>query len=119
MYELMLCPTVDAGPDVLRLLESYEMTLELVHATLAGDRERMLELLMDSRSCDTDIMDISHQDERGPDEDGSGSGGQLRPRSLRETAEAMGHQHVLDLLPEESLNGRQRRRLRSWYSHSC
>lgn len=107
------CRAVDAGPDVLRLLESYEMTLELVHATLAGDRERMLELLMDSESCDTQIMDISHQDEPDPDDE-VGSIGQLRPRSLRETAEAMGHQHVLDLLPEEPAN-RRRRKTRSWY----
>ena len=108
--------SVGASRDLVRLLESYEMTLELVHATLAGDRDRMLELLMDERQCDVNIMDISHQDDTSMDTSGTntvedrGRMSQLRPRSLRETAEAMGHHHVLDLLPEEPPTARRRPR---------
>ena len=43
------------------LLDEYEVTLEFVHATLAGDEKRMLEYLMDSKPCDPYIMDISYQ----------------------------------------------------------
>jgi hypothetical protein len=94
---------VGASRDLIGLLEGYEMTLELVHATLAGDRDRMLQLLMDSRHCDLDIMDISHQDDWSSP---------LRPRSLCEAAEDMGHVHVLDLLTAQS-NPTNWRRLRN------
>ncbi len=77
--------------DMIVTLEDYEVTLEFVHATLAGDEKRMLEFLMDSKPCDPNIMDISYQERWSQP---------LTPRSLRDTAIAMGHTHVLHLLPE-------------------
>ena len=78
--------------DIFNILDDYEVTIEFVHATLAGDEKRMLEFLMDSKPCDPSIMDISYQERWSKP---------LAPRSLRDTALAMGHQHVLHLLPED------------------
>ena len=78
--------------ELIDLLDDYEVTIEFVHATLAGDEKRMLEFLMDSKPCDPYIMDISYQERWSMP---------LRPRSLRDAAIAMGHTHVLHLLPEE------------------
>lgn len=76
--------------EMVALLTSYEMTLEFVHSTLAGDEEAMLDILMDESDCDVDIMDISYVDERI---------GILRPRSLRETALSLKHPgRILQLL---------------------
>ena len=47
--------------DIVSTLDDYEVTLEFVHATLAGDEKRMLEYLMDAKPCDPSIMDISYQ----------------------------------------------------------
>ena len=77
--------------EIARLLEDYELTIEFVHATLAGDERRMLELLMNSRPVDVNIMDISHHD------DGASA---LTPRSLREAAIFYRLHNVLHLLPE-------------------
>lgn len=77
--------------DLITLLDDFEVTLEFVHATLAGDEKRMLEFLMDAKPCDPNIMDISYQ---------ANWSAPLTPRSLRDTALAMGHQNVLHLLPE-------------------
>ena len=46
--------------DIISTLSDYDITLEFVHATLAGDEKRMLEYLMDAK-CDPYIMDISYQ----------------------------------------------------------
>ena len=78
--------------EIYNILDDYEVTIEFVHATLAGDEKRMLEFLMDSKPCDPYIMDISYQERWSRP---------LEPRSLRQTAIAMGHQHVLHLLPED------------------
>ena len=78
-------------PELIALLDDYEVTIEFVHATLAGDEIRMQDFLMDSKPCDPYIMDIAHQDT---------TDGPLIPRSLRDAALAMGHTHVLHLLPE-------------------
>ena len=78
--------------EIYNTLDDYEVTIEFVHATLAGDEKRMLEFLMDSKPCDPYIMDISYQERWSKP---------LQPRSLRQTAIAMGHQHVLHLLPED------------------
>ena len=80
------------SPELITTLEDFEVTLEFVHATLAGDEKRMLELLMDTKPCDPSVMDISHQDTWSQP---------LTPRSLRDTAISMGHKHVLHLLPED------------------
>lgn len=79
------------SPELILVLEDFEVTIEFVHATLAGDERRMLEFLMDSKPCDPSIMDISHQERWSSP---------ILPRSLRDTAKAMGHMHVLHLLPE-------------------
>ncbi len=78
--------------EIVNILDYCEVTIEFVHATLAGDEKRMLEFLMDSKPCDPYIMDISYQERWSKP---------LTPRSLRQTAIAMGHQHVLQLLPED------------------
>ena len=91
---LELAKRAHKSQELQDLLEDYEVTLEFVHATLAGDEKRMLEFLMDAKPCDPSIMDISYQ---------AGWSAPLTPRSLRDTAIAMGHQHVLHLLPEPEL----------------
>ena len=82
----------DGMKDIYHILDDYEVTIEFVHATLAGDEKRMLEFLMDSKPCDPYIMDMSYQERWSKP---------IQPRSLRQTAIAMGHQHVLHLLPED------------------
>ena len=77
--------------DLITILDDYEVTIEFVHATLAGDEIRMQDFLMDSKPCDPYIMDISYQET---------ADAPLIPRSLRDAAIAMGHTHVLHLLPE-------------------
>lgn len=76
--------------EIISLLASYEMTIEFVHATLAGDEAAMLDILMDECECDVDILDISYVDPET---------GSLRPRSLRDTAIALNHPgRILQLL---------------------
>ena len=77
--------------ELISTLDDFEVTIEFVHATLAGDEKRMLEFLMDAKPCDPNMMDISFQERWGKP---------LHPRSLRDTAICMGHTHVLHLLPE-------------------
>ena len=77
-------------PDILTLLEDSDITTEFVHATLAGDELRMLDLLQDPR-CDPAVMDMSFQENWSKP---------VMPRSLRETAAIMGHLHILHLLPK-------------------
>ena len=80
--------------ELVRLLREAEVALEFVHATLAGDERMMLQLLeRHADDCDTSAMDISHH-EHGSDT--------LQPRSLRDTAAAMGHTHLLHLLPDDA-----------------
>ncbi len=77
--------------DLRPALQDYLTTTEFVHATLAGDKARMLEFLMDSKPCDPHIMDISHQEHwTAP----------LVPLPLRKAAENLGHKHILHILPE-------------------
>ena len=87
------CGTSKNAIDIRSILYDFELTLELVHATLAGDVDLMVHWLGSGAAIDPHIMDISHQATwRSPPE----------PRSLRSTAEAMGHVHVLHLLPDEA-----------------
>lgn len=79
------------SPEIIQLLIDYDATIELVHATLAGDEQRMAHFLSEPRGADPHIMDISHQE--GQDEP-------LTPQSLRDTAIQMGHTHILHLLPD-------------------
>jgi len=82
----------DKSRDIINFLDNNEVTLEFVHATLAGDEKRMLEFLMDSKPCNPIVLDISYQKYwfQNP-----------TPRSLKDTAVAMNLTHVLHLLPEE------------------
>lgn len=80
----------DSQTEMVSLVTSYEMTIEFVHATLAGDEETMLDILMDESHCDVDILDISYVDPQL---------GSMRPRSLRDTAIALNHPgRILQLL---------------------
>lgn len=88
---LQFAQGTNKSPELCALIEDCEVSLEFVHATLAGDEKRMLEFLMDSKPCDPAMMDISYQERWCQP---------LQPRSLRDTAIAMGHTHVLHLLPE-------------------
>jgi hypothetical protein len=85
----------DHRQELVSILDDFQVTVEFVHATLAGDEQRMLEFLMDSKPCDPYIMDISHQDTWSSP---------LSPKSLRDTAISLGHSHILHLLPEDNLN---------------
>jgi len=82
----------DKTSEIINLLDENEVTLEFVHATLAGDEKRMLEFLMDSKPCNPIVMDISYQKYWFQN---------TIPRSLKDTAVAMNLTHVLHLLPEE------------------
>ena len=82
------------GEEMVSILDDFQVTVEFVHATLAGDEQRMLEFLMDSNPCDPFMMDISHQETWASP---------LTPKSLRDTAISLGHTHLLHLLPEDSL----------------
>lgn len=77
--------------EIRRILTDLALTIELVHATMAGDRQLMIQWLA-SGSVDPNIMDISYQ---------SHWRAEPEPRSLRAAAEALGHHHVLDLLPDD------------------
>ncbi|KAK2143918.1 hypothetical protein LSH36_800g01009 [Paralvinella palmiformis] len=79
---------------ILSILDDYQVTIEFVHATLAGDKKRMLEFLMDSKPCDPYIMDISYLDVGTK---------LLTPRTLRQTAIGLGHKDILDYLPKDDL----------------
>lgn len=89
---LQMARQTHKSPELINVLDDYEVTIEFVHATLAGDEKRMLEFLMDSKPCDPNIMDISYQERWSMP---------LEPRSLRDTAFCMGHTHILHLLPED------------------
>ena len=89
---LQMARHLKRADELINTLDDYEVTIEFVHATLAGDEKRMLEFLMDSKPCDPNIMDISYQERWSMP---------LEPRSLRDTAFCMGHTHILHLLPED------------------
>ena len=78
--------------EIIGILEDFDSTVEFVHATLAGDKRRMVQCRMDPRGTDPYMMDISYQENWA---------GPLMPRSLRDTAESMGHDHILHLIPQE------------------
>ena len=82
------------SPELICALEDADVTLEFVHATLAGDDERMRRLMSDER-CDCQPMDISHHDQASDT---------LTPRSLRDSALALNLQHTLHLLPLSNLS---------------
>ena len=89
---LQMARATGKSEELINVLDDYEVTIEFVHATLAGDEKRMLEFLMDAKPCDPNIMDISYQERWSLP---------LEPRSLRDTAFHMGHTHILHLLPED------------------
>lgn len=84
---------------IVELLESRRATLEFVHATLAGDERKMLEIL-NNKNVDTDVVDMSGfcTDRLGATS--LGNDDDVHGRTLRHTALSMGHHHVLYLLPE-------------------
>uniref|UniRef100_A0A1I8FGZ0 ANK_REP_REGION domain-containing protein n=1 Tax=Macrostomum lignano TaxID=282301 RepID=A0A1I8FGZ0_9PLAT len=81
-------------------LESSRPTLEFVHATLAGDRRKMLELL-DNKNVNADTFDRSYR---------PNAGAPCQPRSLKAAATELKHYHVLQLLPDPK-KGKQQQQL--------
>jgi hypothetical protein len=75
---------------VAYMLEEQRATMEFVHAALAGDERRMVDLV-DNKNIDLQTRDESYAPNcLSPSQ----------PRSLRETVAAFGLNHVLPFLPE-------------------
>uniref|UniRef100_A0A1I8JKV1 ANK_REP_REGION domain-containing protein n=1 Tax=Macrostomum lignano TaxID=282301 RepID=A0A1I8JKV1_9PLAT len=91
---------LETGSLIVDLLESSRPTLEFVHATLAGDRRKMLELL-DNKNVNADTFDRSYR---------PNAGAPCQPRSLKAAATELKHYHVLQLLPDPK-KGKQQQQL--------
>ncbi|XP_064629768.1 uncharacterized protein LOC135488809 isoform X3 [Lineus longissimus] len=73
------------------LLEEQRATMEFVHAALAGDEQRMVDLV-DNKNIDIHTRDESYSV--------NCLSRQPQPRTLRDTVAALGLEHILPFLPE-------------------
>lgn len=89
---------INAKRKIVDLLEQNEASIDFAHATIAGDEERM-KFLLCNRSVSLNTVDYSHRKDIFS---------QLTPFSLRETALAYGHHHVMPLLGDRTFEKRSR-----------
>ncbi|XP_067947508.1 uncharacterized protein [Watersipora subatra] len=86
----MACNLYGKQHIICDLLETHFHTLEFIHSALAGNRDRVLDM-KSNHHCDYGWLNKGYQENVLQP---------LQPRSVYDAVKALGHKHLLDIVPQ-------------------